>query len=353
MSQSSALQQIACPPPALSTAAACEVAAAYYGLQVNARPLVSERDQNFHLKADDGSQWVLKIANAAEDPAVTLFQVRALQHIAAKGSPELRVPELRLTRSGEEQVRLQADGREVFARLVSYVPGQLLDAENITIAFARNAGAGLARLAALLADFDFPAPRQALLWDMQQALKLRELLVHCHADDERPAVAACLDDFAEHALPQFADLRSQVIHNDLNPANMLVDSQQPDRLAGVIDFGDMQRAPLVMDIGVAAAYLRNASGDPLDLMKAFVAGYNSVTALTAQELGLIFDLVNTRLATTVAILAWRRAERSADDAYLGAASSQEQSALPFLQRLRAVTRNEASTAFRAACRDAY
>ena len=37
-----------------------------YGLHVSARPLPSERDQNFHLRTDTGQEFVLKIANVTE-----------------------------------------------------------------------------------------------------------------------------------------------------------------------------------------------------------------------------------------------------------------------------------------------
>jgi len=40
-----------------------------FDLQASAHPLNSERDQNFCLRAEDGSEWVLKIANPAENPA--------------------------------------------------------------------------------------------------------------------------------------------------------------------------------------------------------------------------------------------------------------------------------------------
>ena len=53
-----------------------------FGLEAEARALYSERDQNFHVRAGDGREFVLKIANPAEDPAVVDFQTRALLHIA-------------------------------------------------------------------------------------------------------------------------------------------------------------------------------------------------------------------------------------------------------------------------------
>jgi Ser/Thr protein kinase RdoA (MazF antagonist) len=41
-------------------------------------------------------------------------------------------------------------------------------------------------------------------------------------------------------------LRRQVIHSDLHGDNVLTVSDDENRIAGVIDFGDMVRAPLIM-----------------------------------------------------------------------------------------------------------
>ena len=59
-----------------------EIAQRAFDIRASAHPLASERDQNFRLRAEDGSEWVLKIANPAEDPAILDMQTRALLHIA-------------------------------------------------------------------------------------------------------------------------------------------------------------------------------------------------------------------------------------------------------------------------------
>ena len=75
------LAVIAQEAPAISDAAAISLMKVRYGLDVIVRSLVSERDQNFRMKAADGKRFVLKIANSAEDPFVTDFQIQALLHI--------------------------------------------------------------------------------------------------------------------------------------------------------------------------------------------------------------------------------------------------------------------------------
>ena len=57
--------------------------------------------------------------------------------------------------------------------------------------------------------------------------------------------------------------------------------------------------------------------------------------LEQAEKDILYDLIRTRLATTIAILHWRAAARSGDDPYLGKVL-QERSAERFLLRLSAL-----------------
>jgi hydroxylysine kinase len=342
------LDVIACEPPRFSAAEACEIARKHYGIDAGARTLVSERDQNFRLKSTDGSRWVLKIANAGEDPAVSDFQIRALQHIAGQEAV-VTVPLVRLTLAGEDRLLLDRDGARHVVRLVSYLDGEPLEGKPLTAALARDCGRTLALLGQALCRFRHPGADQPLLWDMKQALALRDLLATVDDAGMRELLKTCLDDFARDALPRFPALRSQVIHNDLNPANVLVSATAPERVAGVIDFGDMQHSPLIVDLAVAASYWRNTAGDPLTLIAELVAGYHAVEPLQTGEIDLLYDLINTRLATTVLILAWRSAERRSDDAYLGAMASSESTAAEFLRRCRELPRADVSRRLREVC----
>ena len=76
---------------AIPESLAQKLAAEHYGLPATAHRLDSERDQNFRLRTLDGRDYVLKIANPAEDRAVTNLQTEALLHLAA-ADPELADP---------------------------------------------------------------------------------------------------------------------------------------------------------------------------------------------------------------------------------------------------------------------
>jgi len=201
-----------------------------------------------------------------------------------------------------------------------------------------------------LRDFEHPGDQQVLLWDMQRAADLQALLVHVPDKRLRAEIGGCLDDFAANAAPRLGALRSQVIHNDLNPGNVLVTNSEPASVAGVIDFGDMIRAPLIIDLAVAVAYLRGDDDDVLAPLTSFVSGYDSVTRLEDAELELLYDLVRTRLATTLAILHWRLSARGEGDAYTADSLHGGETATRFLRAINETPRAEFAARLHASCR---
>ena len=338
--------------PAFSDEEAIATAAARYGWQVTVRSLVSERDQNFRLALGDGRKFVLKIANAAEDPQVTDFQIQALLHIAKRAdAAHLAViaPEIVPTLDGDVSFTLEKDGRRHAVRAVTWLEGVPLADQQASPALARDAGGRLAELGRTLEGFDHPGSRHSLLWDIQQALLLRRLLHHVRDADIARAVEGALDDYEQHVTPAMAALRSQVIHGDLNPDNMLIAAENPEKVVGVIDFGDMLHAPLIADLAIACCYLRVAGGDPLALIAEMIASYHAVTPLARAEIDVLFELIQARLAASITILEWRSSLRGDDDPYLAKLDSGERSAGYFLLRLREVPREHVIQVFRQVC----
>ncbi len=323
-----------------------------YGMTVRLQPLLGERDQNFRMQTDDGREFVLKIANPAEDTLATEFQIEALLHLEsylASHDCPVNVPRIVRSLDGRSGVPLESAGREYLARVMTFLPGIPLGTTPASPLLCRRLGACLAHLGQALKDFDHPGSAHGLLWDMQQALELRRILDHVADMQLRQGIAGTLDDFEAYALPRFAEIRSQVIHSDLNPENVLVDADDPDRVAGIIDFGDMLKAPLIVDVAIGASYLRVLEGNPLSKIAEFLSGYHGVTPLELAEIDVLFELIKTRLAATISILSWRATLRGADDPYLRGAVASEGSAAEFLKILLEIPRDNARQIFRQIC----
>jgi Ser/Thr protein kinase RdoA (MazF antagonist) len=307
---------LSAPPAPVSLAEARRLLAEHYGLEGRLEPLGGERDANFLLHPADGSaQCMLKVSHPAESATVADFQTQALLHLAAS-APELPVQRLRPARDGRTTVLdLAGDDRPRVVRLFSYLDGLPLPKAPSTEGRAAPMGALLARLDLALAGLRHPAADLPLPWDLQRAAGTRSLLSDLPDAARRAMAAAALDHFAAHALPKLQALPRQPIHNDFNPSNLLVDPQAPDRLVGILDFGDMVAAPRIADLAVAASYQLDAQA-PAASIAAFAGAYHAVAPLTATERELLPALVATRLAMVVAISGWRAAREPANSAYL-------------------------------------
>jgi Ser/Thr protein kinase RdoA (MazF antagonist) len=289
----------------------------HYGIEGEMRPLTGERDRNYRLEsARSGERFMLKISHPSETPLVADFQTQALLHIA-RADPGLPVQRIVPTCDGQPSLLCDpGDGLPRVARLFSYLPGLPLPEAPRTSAQQLNLARTLARLDLALHGFDHPAGALALPWDIQRADSVRGLLAHI-ADPARRALAErSLDRFERDAKPVLAGLRTQPIHNDFNIYNVLVDPGDTDRIAGILDFGDMVRAPLIDDLAVAAAYQLDPAGDALAGIVPFVAAYHAVLPLTREEVDVLFTLITARLVMVVAISGWRAARHPDNAAYL-------------------------------------
>lgn len=299
---------LSAPPPAFSESEAVRLAETHFGLTGRATCLTSERDQNFRLVTEDGT-FVLKIANSAEPRAVTEFQSAALIHLEGTDLP---VPRVIRTRDGAPGADLPGGS---LLRLLSWVQGEPLWRARAGAAQRRAVGDCLGRLAAALADFTHPAADYDLLWDIRHAARLRPLLPAIPDAPTARLTSRVLDIFDAEVAPRLPDLPWQVIHNDLNPYNIMVDPTDPARITGVIDFGDMVRTARVCDAGVAAAYQIDPC-DPAGSLADFAAGYAQANPLLPEEIALLPDLVAARMVTTIAIASSRAASHPENAPYI-------------------------------------
>ena len=327
---SPALEAISVAAPAVEETVVAEAVARQFGLRGSYEPLVSERDQNFRLRADDGNEYVIKVVSSGEDAEATAFQTGLLTHLQC--ADDVIVPQLVPTIRGDSSGEIAFADNRYRLRAVSWVDGEPLESGYLDAAGAGQLGAALARLDVALQGFAHPGEDRALAWDLQRVVELRDLVGHIDEAATFAAVSDAIDDYESHVLPAKEKLRAQVIHGDANPGNVLA----TDDGNAFIDFGDAVRAPRVFDIAIAAAYLRAAEDDLLALIVPFVAGYQSVAPLDALEQELLFDLVRARLATTITLLFWRLSERDALDPYRQKTLELENGASVFLQRLDAL-----------------
>lgn len=280
--------------------------------------LTGERDENFRLTVAGGAEYVLKIANPAENPAESDFQTAALLHIA-KTDPALPCPRVLRDRTGLAHVRFVDEGAERTARVLTFLPGRLLGASTRSQWQRAACGRIGARLALALRGFEHPAAVRTIVWDVRHTGHMRALLQDLARFPYQRSARKLLGKLAPAIESQLPLLRHQVVHNDLNPLNILVDPAAEDRVTGVIDFGDMTHTALIADVAVCAAELIPMDcADPgaaresiLDVARA----YHACVPLRPTELVLLAALVAARLLMTVVIHEWHLQRNPASGHY--------------------------------------
>ncbi len=293
---------LAAPPPRVPDHAIRSAAAAF-GLEGPLTALDAERDQNVRIDDPSQGRFLIKVSNAAEHEAVVECETEAVLHVH-RVDPGLRVAlPRRLTDGGWWTTVADDEGVSHLVRCFEFLDGRHIDPADLTSDAMRGWGETLARLGRAMRGFFHPAADRPLLWDARHASDLRPFLSEVEDPMRRNLAAAVLDRFEREVKPRLPSLRSQPIHNDLTVDNALVD--EAGRITGIIDFGDMTFAPLVIDIASAAASTIAGRPDPWDALVGFVEGYERVTRLDDDELDLLPDLLAVRFTQNVLISAWR------------------------------------------------
>jgi hydroxylysine kinase len=288
---------------------AAALASESYGLETRAARLSGERDENFKLTAGDGTEYLLKIAHAAEQRLVSELPIAALRHVA-RSDPAFPCPRVIRARSGASQILFVDEQRsERLAHLLTFLPGRMVASTTRSPPQRAACGHTAGQLSKALRGFEHPAVHRPIIWDVRHTRQVGHLLESLASFPCRDATLALLNEIAPVVGSQLPALRQQVVHNDLNTHNILVDPMDEARITGVIDFGDMVHTALVADVAVVAS--EQIPEDPgIDLRAAgevihdVVSAYHESVPLLAPELDVLGTLVAARLVTNLVVQAW-------------------------------------------------
>ena len=327
---------------------AAEAVRTAFGLTGELTRLPGEADDNFLLCSAVGARYVVKVAHARADPAVVAVQARVLRYLE-RTAPGLPVPRLVPGSDGQPwQVIAAGPLRGRLVHVVTYLDGQPLRAAVAAAGLRRRLGATLAVLGRALREFDDgPPPTRPLLWDLAQLPLLQPLLAELPPAPATRLLDEQLGRLCADVLPLLAAQRRQLVHNDLNPDNVLIRPQQPrQEISGIIDFGDLTVTALVNDVAIAAAYQLAADGDPLGPALELIAGYHAEVALTPAELTLLPDLILARVLARIVISEWRAVRFPENVEYI---MRHTPIARAQFDRLRALPADETAARLRQAC----
>ncbi len=283
-----------------------QIAEGFFGLVTTLDRLPSERDLPVVATRADGTKAILRISNADTNEEDLDFQVKALDHIHSV-DPTLPIPRTARSVRGNQIEQTTTSGQVPhFVTATSFLPGDVLEdhLHLSTSALRRNLGSIMARVDLALRGFFHPAAWRAHPWSIMSAPGLKPLTRHISDPGSRQLVETILTRFENETIPLTRSMRHQVVHQDAHVGNLLVDRQQPDRIVGLIDFGDMVYAPLVAELAVAAD--PDHPGEVLESIADIIAGFDRVTPLEEAEIWALPDMILTRLAITLVLSAARK-----------------------------------------------
>jgi len=94
------------------------------------------------------------------------------------------------------------------------------------------------------------------------------------------------------------DLGKSLIHNDVNPYNLLYNQNR--ELSGIIDFTELCHGHRISEVGIALAYLLQMSGDNgLRIGQSFIKGYANGYPFTAAEQNYLLMMIKLRLSLSI------------------------------------------------------
>src|ERR1700693_6245766 len=327
---------------------AARLARDLYDLDVTAASLPGEYDDNFHLIAADGVQFVLKVMHPARERSFIDLQCQGLVHLA-KNAEGVVLPRVIPTQRGKRQTEIKAaDGTKRLVWLLTFVPGTVLarvcpHSEELLTSLGRL----LATIDSGLQSFSHPAAQRKLKWDLSAAGWIKEHLDEIASPSRRLLVEKFLTLYDSEVVPSLGSFRRSVIYGDANDYNVLVSDPWPlPRTAvSVIDFGDMHYGITVSEVAIAAAYAMLGKKDVLRAAGSVIAGYHEVFPLQEIEIAALYGLIGMRLAVSVTNSAHRKTIKT-EDAYV---TISERAASEALERLAKINERSAHYTFRQAC----
>ncbi len=284
--------------------------------RVSLHRLPGEYDLN--LAVEGPVRAVLKVMRPDCERSLVEMQIAALEHIhrSAETRTTLPVPRVLPAANGSSVVKFQGEGGTPrLAWMCSWLEGnRWVDTRPCTWDLLGQLGRATGELDRALVSFEHAALDRPLKWDLQQPLWVRDALPLVTDGARRRWLEAVLQRFETDCSPQLKELPRQAVHNDVNDYNVLcrMDLEGRAEVTGIVDFGDMTRAPVICELAIAAAYALLGQERPVEAVAALLEGYVSVRSLEAAEVEMLWPLILTRLAVSALNAAQMQRERPND-----------------------------------------
>lgn len=270
-----------------------------WNIEANLSKLDGEYDLNFLANGDQ--DYILKVMRLGCEPEFIDLQCKAFDHITAK-APNTPIPKVIRTRDCEPFTTvLDESGEPRIIWLLEKVEGMVyakFKPQSPTL--IHDIGAVLGTVNNALQDFEHTALHRDFKWNLTQADWIKNHLSVITKASRNQQINRILKQF-EALQPKLRKMPNVAIHNDANDYNIIVNGSltTSPQVTGLIDLGDICASPRICDLAIAAAYVVLDNPAPENALVNIVKGYHQSYPLTAEEIDMIWPLLQMRLAVSV------------------------------------------------------
>jgi Ser/Thr protein kinase RdoA (MazF antagonist) len=265
-----------------------------YGIKGEISALVSFEDQNVRIKTADAT-YVLKIANTKWSSEFMQIQTDVLEYLKTS-APQLTFPVVLKSLTGETMTTV--DGFAV--RLLTYLEGELLTNAPRTPQLYQDVGRFLGQLSKVMQDYPHAvAEGSDEFWKLDNVMACKVYLSDITDLDARDRIERLYAVYQQNILPKLPQLRKAIIHSDANEQNFLINPEQPMKIAGLIDFGELQLSSQINELAIALAYGLLGENDIAMASASMIEGYHRVFKLEEKEREILYYLMAMRLVTSI------------------------------------------------------
>ena len=276
-----------------------------YGLEAERVDVVSGELATVCRAVAHGRTYALKAMPVrGADVHHVRWQTDVMRRLANRGLP---VPALTADVKGSDLHEHVRGETLVLVQLTDWFSDPPLHDVEVDRPLLRSVGETAAQVSIALEGLEPPVP-STHPWEL---VRTRESLIAALDEVRDVSVARLVRDalevFDRRLAPLLPHLPWCVVHHDLHDSNLLVGSSPtgPRGITGILDFGDMVRAPRVAELAVAAAYAARNTEDPRGALIDVAAGWSSRLDLTPDESRALLPAAIARLAVNTAIWASR------------------------------------------------
>jgi Ser/Thr protein kinase RdoA (MazF antagonist) len=287
-----------------------KIAKKYYGLEGEISSLVSYEDQNALINTSKG-KFVIKIANKRWDLEFIKMQTDVLEYLK-NVAPDMMFPKVVPSLNGEKIIFV--DGFPV--RLLIFLEGDVLGYMKKSPELYRDIGRFMGRFSNAMIGFSHPCREGSdPLWKLDNVMACKAYLPDVIDEDTRKRIIRLYEEYEKSIRPVLQNLRKATLHGDPNEHNLLILPGQPNKIAGLIDFGEIQYGTQINDLAITLAYSLLGEDDIQMAANNIIDGYTKEFPLEKTEIHILYYLMALRLTTSITMTS-HSAKQHPDNKYI-------------------------------------